>query len=349
MNNLSDSPNIVVNQCPLCGHKAALKVNNLPSYHQKTVYSVFHCSYCNTAYVLPRIPDNNLYEKIYKHAREIGGYNRYVDYADNILKQKEPLSYLAREDVYWSVEAVLKKIAVKGQTNILDFGSGLGYLTYAIHQQGYRVTGLDISQNAVTLARQKYGDYFVCADLNEYAKAHCALYDVVILAEVIEHLPDIATFLEILVLLLKADGKLIITTPNRSVYTNEVVWDTDLPPVHFWWLSENSLRVIAQNLGFEVEFVDFTPYNEKHNTGIVTLNSEVICPKPVFAINGDLIANTKLTRQLAVREMIQQLGILNFVRFIRSQARRARLSFSTNQPDTQRSYRLCAILTPRLG
>ncbi|MBV9027219.1 MAG: hypothetical protein JO311_01265, partial [Candidatus Eremiobacteraeota bacterium] len=54
-----------------------------------------------------------------------------------------------------------------------------------------------------------------------------------------------------------------LTTPNRTYYGYDRPWSTDLPPVHLWWFSEESLRKIAERIGCRAEFVDFTEYNAR--------------------------------------------------------------------------------------
>jgi hypothetical protein len=65
-------------------------------------------------------------------------------------------------------------------------------------------------------------------------------------------------------MMLKEKGSIIVTTPNKSVTEQGNPWSTELPPVHLWWFSEQSMKAIANNIAAEVAFVDFTSYNRKH-------------------------------------------------------------------------------------
>jgi len=106
----------------------------------------------------------------------VPGYERYAQYAEAVLKEPDPLGYLANcEDVYWAVEQYLQqKICMSNNPKyrILEVGSGLGYLTYAIARRGYDVIGLDVSAEAVRRAIERYGEMFVCANLADYSEAH---------------------------------------------------------------------------------------------------------------------------------------------------------------------------------
>jgi hypothetical protein len=54
--------------------------------------------------------DNKIYDLIYSNICQVPGYNRYNDYALNVLDQKDPLKYLSlTEDVYWSINNFLQE------------------------------------------------------------------------------------------------------------------------------------------------------------------------------------------------------------------------------------------------
>jgi hypothetical protein len=64
--------------------------------------------------------------------------------------------------------------------------------------------------------------------------------------------------------LLGPGGSLVLTTPNRTYYGYDQVWSTDLPPVHLWWFSRESIQRLAQRVGCTAEFVDFSEFNARY-------------------------------------------------------------------------------------
>lgn len=246
--------------CPVCLSKAKIVYSEYPGYQEPQVYDILHCQECDTSFANPLEVNSDLYDLIYSKSDEIHGYNRYNKYAEDVLNQKSPLAYLAKsEATYWCVKDYLDKKSGANKQRILEVGCGLGYLTYSLIKAGFNTTGLDISINSVERAKAKYGNYFVCADLESY-KVNVK-YDIIILTEVIEHLPNVYEILNLLNELLAEDGKILITTPNKSSYPENIPWFTDLPPVHLWWFSEKSMLKIADNIGFSVEFTDFSKCN----------------------------------------------------------------------------------------
>ncbi len=302
-------------QCLLCGGTAKLRHNSFPGYQEPATYKIYHCPVCDTGFSLPMDDSSVIYENIYKNGDRVPGYNRYWRYAKTLNKISEPLDYLARnDDDYWSVKKALALHAGdKKSAKILEIGSGLGYLTYALNKAGYNVTGLDVSQTAVDEAAHTFGDHYICKDLFEYSESNPESYDIVILTEVIEHVGKPLDFTAAIIKLLKPGGRAIITTPNKSFFPPETIWASDLPPVHCWWLSEGSMKFIAGKLNLEISFINFREYF-KMNYRVVGIPSsdENNLPRPVFYSNGDLIkpVSSKTDMKLKVQLLLIKFPFL---------------------------------------
>lgn len=330
--------------CIVCKKDAKIKLENFNGYREEERFNIYYCSSCNSSFVWPQEVDNKIYDSIYSQADFVPGYNRYAMYANEIKNKKNALKYLAgKEAMYFAVEKILLQNIAKSE-KILEVGSGLGYLTYAIRQEGYSITGLDISADAVKKARTSFGDNYICEDVYHYAFGNLEKFDVVLLTEVIEHVPDPSAFLEALMSLLKPGGKLIISTPNKSAYPSHEYWNTELPPVHLAWLSEDSFKVISLQKNFSVSFFDFSDFNKKHfdftkykyyesynkrHKRVPTLNlkGEVLNPK-------NLVENNSFPGP-----------VIKFKKWLKSILERiVMLSPLTNKKHFERNLILCAIL-----
>jgi SAM-dependent methyltransferase len=225
-----------------------------------------------------------------------------------IKNQPHPLQYLAEsEEAYWAIRNALSQIATpKEKLKVMEVGCGLGYLTYALRQEGYDAAGLDISQNAIDDAVKNFGNHYICADVTEYAVQHKASYDVVVLTEVIEHVEEPMTFLQSLTELLKEGGQIILTTPNKTIYPANIVWKTDLPPVHLWWFSEQSMHYIAGKLDMNVRFVDFSDYYKKRSVYYdIILQRDIQRINHYFNSDGEIIIGLpKNPLRLTLRSII---------------------------------------------
>lgn len=252
--------------CLLCGAETILLDEKHIGYQRPHVFHIYSCPACQTSFSLPRVDATFIYDSIYLNGKNVPGYDRYWNYASLVLSSKKPLTKLAEaEDTYWSVKTVLsKKVTDKKQAKILEIGSGLGYLTYSLFCEGYDVLGIDISNAAVQQAEKTFGNHYLCADLFDFVQNNESTYDVVVMTEVIEHVEQPLSFMSAIKRLLTNDGVALITTPNKSFYPDDIVWGTELPPVHCWWFSETSVRYMAKQLEMTVTFLSFKDYYRKH-------------------------------------------------------------------------------------
>ncbi len=232
-----------------------------PGYREPDTFDIVECPACRTRAALPLDVDASaVYEAIYHQADRIPGYDRYVGYAAEVARAADPLADLAdREPAYWGIrKAVLE--AGGDHLRILEVGSGLGYLTFALRRAGHDATGLDISAEAVKRARDRFGPHYEATGIDDHADAHPGAADIVIATEVIEHLADPLPFLDACLRAVRPGGPVLVTTPDRDCYAPHVAWAVDSPPVHLLWLTRDGLEAAARRLGASVSLVDIADF-----------------------------------------------------------------------------------------
>jgi SAM-dependent methyltransferase len=247
--------------CPICQNDSRQVYSNMPGYSAGLAYSIFVCTDCDTSFADPMDTHSSVYDGIYNQASILPGYERYVRYAELVKKTHKPLEVLKNSEVsYWSVINTIQSVAhKKTDIKILEVGSGLGYLTYALNKAGYSTHGIDISPSAVEQAKSRYGDYFDTKNLFDIA-CETERYDFVVMMDVIEHVSNPTAFIAEAKKVLKPSGKLLVTTPNKSFAPPNSIWLSDVPPVHLYFLTENALVHIARTLNMQCSFFDFTHY-----------------------------------------------------------------------------------------
>jgi O-antigen biosynthesis protein len=108
---------------------------------------------------------------------------------------------------------------------VLDIASGAGYGSHLLSQTAQSVTGVDISEEAVKNAREKYvleNLQYIVGNANHIPILGEQVFDVVVSFETIEHISesDQGSFVREVSRLLKCDGLFIVSTPNKTVYSN---------------------------------------------------------------------------------------------------------------------------------
>jgi len=104
---------------------------------------------------------------------------------------------------------------------VLDIGCGSGYGVDLIASKASEVIGVDISKEAMNYARQHYkrkNITFCVGDAIHLDFLKDRKFDVIICFEVIEHVANYFQCLKEIRRLLKHDGILIISTPNKRYY-----------------------------------------------------------------------------------------------------------------------------------
>jgi 2-polyprenyl-6-hydroxyphenyl methylase/3-demethylubiquinone-9 3-methyltransferase len=104
---------------------------------------------------------------------------------------------------------------------VLDIGCGGGILSEAMARRGAQVTGIDMGEAPLSVARlhlleSKLQIHYEQASAEDYAARHPGEFDVVTCLEMLEHVPEPAHIIAACRKLLKTDGHLFVSTINRN-------------------------------------------------------------------------------------------------------------------------------------
>ena len=106
--------------------------------------------------------------------------------------------------------------------NVLDLACGEGYLSYELSKIAKNVVGIDIDKASIQHALEKYHSAnlkFVHGSMLQIPLSK-EKFDVIICFEALEHVADHETLLSQIKKFLDPSGILLITTPNKSLYSN---------------------------------------------------------------------------------------------------------------------------------
>src|SRR5262249_22506677 len=137
---------------------------------------------------------------------------------------------------------------------LLELGCACGFLLLAARERGFSAEGVEMSAWASTQARERYG-----LDVRTGHVEGLALptdsYDVVVLADVIEHLHDPRRTLRHVHRVLRPGGRLLLLTPDIGSLTARLMgprwWG--LLDDHYFYFSRRTLRRLLVDEGFAIE------------------------------------------------------------------------------------------------
>lgn len=157
------------------------------------------------------------------------------------------------EDIYREhIDRYLFAADIVRGLNVLDVACGTGYGARCMLEKGARrVTGVDLSLEAVGYARERYGGEgggeFACGDAVRLPFAGGS-FDAVVSFETLEHIRAYGRFLAECRRVLADGGVVICSTPNRRVFSPNLA--RPLNPFHvkeFW--PDEFRRLMSRHFG----------------------------------------------------------------------------------------------------
>lgn len=241
--------------CPLCSkipNRLALSAYD-NRFHQPGLYEIVWCSPCNLGMTRPQLSHEDLVDLYRKH------------YSQDGLEREEKITKLDSEYNHsWisSLKQKLKRFISSRPVlpsdwsgNLLDFGCNDGEQLEIYRQTNqFELYGLDINPSAVAIAQRK-GFKVHCGDLKD-APWGDHFFDVIVLSQVIEHLPDPIEALIEIRQKLKPGGHLLLTCPNAASFWSRafrLAWAHWHVPYHLYHHTPQSVRSLAEKAGFQVK------------------------------------------------------------------------------------------------
>ena len=145
--------------------------------------------------------------------------------------------------------------------HILDGACGNGYGSYilATANKNFRVTGVDVSEEAVVFAKEHYqatqdNPSYVCSDILNFDITGASHYDFIVCFETLEHIVEDDALIANYALL---TDKLIISSPNEIFNA----WTKEDYPFHVRHYTLEEMTALLNKHGFKVDHV-YTQYDK---------------------------------------------------------------------------------------
>jgi 2-polyprenyl-3-methyl-5-hydroxy-6-metoxy-1,4-benzoquinol methylase len=236
---------------------------------------VVKCSDCGCLYKIPA----DIHKDILEHYNSTYGAHFIEDDADANAELTEILEFI-------------EVVRAGNHGRLLDLGCGPGRFLRLAKQHGFDVSGVEATASLAKTATAATGGTVVVGDLM-LAGFPQRSFDVVTALDLIEHVQDPIAMLEKYRNTLKADGHLVVFTPNHASLIVKVArlihlasmgavkgpCDEIFDCLHVTFFDTDRLRDALEKAGFEVTAIRMIPYRPERRrqaTGVAAAALKMI-------------------------------------------------------------------------
>ena len=174
--------------------------------------------------------------------------------------QNQLNKFFNRHDNHWAprIKKVFELVNTYYSANfgrVLDLGTSIGTYAYEFSERGFEVTGIDLSDKAIDIARKIAGQYkktikYVKGDISERGHFPENYFDIIYAGDIIEHLEDrkLQDTLDNCFYWLKPGGIFIFhTVPTKYdiIFHKSSLWIMLSP---FFFLPDKTFKLLTQSL-----------------------------------------------------------------------------------------------------
>lgn len=218
---------------------------NTTLLYTKDFFNVVKCINCGLIYVNPRL-DISILKKMYDKGHEEPdkfcfnpSFNRYLE---------------TQRDDYKTFKKRIRLIEYYKKTGrILDIGCSIGTFLNIARNRGWNTFGLDLNGPSIEYCKRELKLNVEKGQLEDM-KLPSDFFDVIVMNDVIEHIPDSALLFNGINRILRNNGLLFITTPNIESPIAKLMksnWVHLKPIEHIYYFTPSTIKKALLKAGFK--------------------------------------------------------------------------------------------------
>jgi SAM-dependent methyltransferase len=241
---------LVAMSCPVCGGNAFDTDSEIfdDRYGEPNLYHLAHCNACGHVATAPRLQESDmpvLYGTYYPR-KSISA----EDVAREAAKSRRPFASLRR---WWNGTDNQGQYSVRAGETMLDVGCGSGVSLLEAQASGASAYGIEADPNVKPIAAAMgLNIHFGSLRDQPFSEQR---FDLVVMNQVIEHLPEPDVGLRMLSERLKPKGRMVIVFPNKASLWRRLFgsrWINWHIPYHLHHFDRGSFARMAQRCGLEI-------------------------------------------------------------------------------------------------
>ena len=205
-------------------------------------YALRACPECRLEFLDPQ-PDDSVLAAIYSDDYFLGEPSGQA--AERRSKMKSATGALYID--------ALARLVPPEDADLLEIGCGHGEVLLEARKRGFRVSGIEISAHAATIANRSLGSQAVSVGTIETLALAREHFGAILAADVIEHVRHPEDWLHRIHQLLIPGGALLLITPSLDSWTRRLLGSRwmEYKVEHLYYFSAVSIRLLLERCGFD--------------------------------------------------------------------------------------------------
>lgn len=259
-------------RCDFCG------ADDYTKRYEKRGFWMVQCDQCGLVYTNPRLTRKKIHALYDADYFQGHGFDTSVDYVKEAAEHAGTERFTLDD---WDCECISALLSKQGRSpagaDLIEIGCGTGVWLDKAKKHGFRCHGLELSEYAAGFVRRT-GIPVETTSIEDSTHSDGS-FDVVVMREVIEHLPRPIESLRTVYRWLKPGGVLFMATGNYDCLERRLKgsgWPYFMPEGHLTLFSNKTLTAYLEKVGFS--YVNVTNQGDKlmevlRSNGIITPGS----------------------------------------------------------------------------